>query len=418
MLRGLLECDDDPKEKFWRGIDFWREVGVGANAPIIEPLHDENLCLATFLFRGYETTKRVALLGCPTDQELEPMMRLGDTDIWYRSLRIPSDARFTYCIQMNGPEVLPTDPGEWRRVMKDSPPLPDPLNPRSFAGYSMVECPDAPLQPWLEEKPGVARGEVRRTEIHSSRLDEVRTLTTYTPAGFSGKSADPIPLLMVLDGQAFGGHDRSPVSLPTIMDNLIAAGEIPPTLAILINEEDMYEHRNRDFNGSESFAAFLAEEVIPWAEKRWGVKFDGQRTILFGTSSGGLCAAYAALKHPDRFGNVISLSGYFSYEPDGESDMPDQKQPSEGWLLRQYRAVEHRPVRFYLEVGRFERQRMGGDFVAANRQFRDGLRSRDYDVLYRERPGGHDLLWWQGAVADGLIALSAESDQENEDEEK
>lgn len=181
MLCGFLKTDEDAKAKFWREVDFWREVG--ANAPFLEPLHDKDLCLATFLFRGDRTTKRVALFGCPTDRESEPLTRFGDTGIWYRSLRIPRDARFTYCFLVNAPEKLPADPDEWVRVMKDSPPLPDPLNPQRFARVSMVECPDAPPQPWLEEKPGVARGEVRRTKIHSLRLGEDRTLTTYTPRG-------------------------------------------------------------------------------------------------------------------------------------------------------------------------------------------------------------------------------------------
>lgn len=221
---------------------------------------------------------------------------------------------------------------------------------------------------------------------------------------------------MVLDGQTFGGDDRSPVSMPTILDNLIAAGKIPPTLAVLVNEIDFHEHRDRDFNGSESFAAFLSKEVIPWAEAHWGVKLDGRHTVLLGVSSGGLCAAFSALKHPDDFGNVISLSGYFSYEPDAEPGVPARNRPGEGWLLRQYRAAKSRPVRFYLEVGRFERhQYLGNDFVAANRQFRDMLRSKGYDVTYRERPGGHDLVWWRGAVADGLVALARKTAAEKGD---
>ena len=44
--------------------------------------------------------------------------------------------------------------------------------------------------------------------------------------------------------------------------------------------------------------------------------------------------------------------------------------------------------------------------LASNRQLRDLLRARGYDVAgYHEFPGGHDYLWWRETLALGLIAL-------------
>jgi enterochelin esterase-like enzyme len=44
--------------------------------------------------------------------------------------------------------------------------------------------------------------------------------------------------------------------------------------------------------------------------------------------------------------------------------------------------------------------------VIANRHLRDVLLARGHPVTYVEFDGGHDFVCWQGALADGLIALA------------
>ncbi|MGO8731942.1 MAG: hypothetical protein ACLQVM_04005 [Terriglobia bacterium] len=40
-----------------------------------------------------------------------------------------------------------------------------------------------------------------------------------------------------------------------------------------------------------------------------------------------------------------------------------------------------------------------------NRQFRDILRAKGYEVQYQEFAGDHDYINWRGTLADGLIVL-------------
>jgi enterochelin esterase family protein len=43
--------------------------------------------------------------------------------------------------------------------------------------------------------------------------------------------------------------------------------------------------------------------------------------------------------------------------------------------------------------------------IDANREFRDVLRAKGYDVRYEEYNGGHDYVCWRGSIADGLTYL-------------
>jgi enterochelin esterase-like enzyme len=147
------------------------------------------------------------------------------------------------------------------------------------------------------------------------------------------------------------------------------------------------------------FAEFLARELIPWVRRGYRVTDDPARTAIAGSSLGGLAAAFAAFKHPEVFGNVLSLSGSFNWAP------RDDAEPE--WLARQLAAGPKLPLRFYLEAGRQENRLRpdGTSLLGSNRHLRTVLQAKGYDVRYREFNGGHSILNWRGSVADGIVAL-------------
>lgn len=71
---------------------------------------------------------------------------------------------------------------------------------------------------------------------------------------------------------------------------------------------------------------------------------------------------------------------------------------------RQFVKARRQPIRFYMEVGRFEGQ-FGPEQVVENRRFRDVLEAKGHDVTYQEFSGGHDYLRWRGTFAEGFIKL-------------
>lgn len=187
------------------------------------------------------------------------------------------------------------------------------------------------------------------------------------------------------------------IRAPTILDNLIAEGAIPPLVAVLVDSPE----RMRELRYDDGFVAFVADELLPWARREGNATDDPRRTIAAWSSAGGLAAAFLAYRRPDVVGNVISQSGSFWWGRDGEE--------GHEWLTARLAEAPPRGVRFSLEAGLLETEApltaLGAPSpLDANRRLRDVLGARV--VRYEEFAGGHDYLCWQATFADGPSALT------------
>jgi enterochelin esterase-like enzyme len=341
----------------------------------------------TFIRRGSSTVQSIfldgGLPGHPADKQLT---RLGDTDLWYRSERLPADARFSYGFGvLSGSATQPSYVG-------------DPLNPRG----GQVELPAAPPLPWLQPMPDVPAGKLSNQRLASPILNgATRTFTVFTPAGYD-PDGNPYSLLVLFDGEVY--RDRTLIAGTIALDNLIARGRIQPLVAVLINTGN--STRDRDLGNSPAFADFLAEELVPWVRQNYRVSTDPSRTIVGGLSLGGLMAAYCGLRHSNVFGNVLSQSGAFFVWDGWPKPGTQPIAPETGWLTRRFATTQQLPLRFFLEVGTLEKW-AESDFLTENRRLRDVLEAKGYAVSYREMNGSHDILNWRSTLADGLIALAA-----------
>ncbi len=205
---------------------------------------------------------------------------------------------------------------------------------------------------------------------------------------------------LVFDGPAYINPGYVPT--PTILDNLIAEGKIPPLVAALPDSLDQ-KTRSRELPCHEPFIAYLKQELLPWVRSHYHVTSDPARTIVAGSSYGGLGATFAGFTAPEVFGNVFSQSGTFRWNPREGEGVRDPNE--EAWLIRQFVASPKLPLRFYLEVGLLERSGTE-DMVVMNRRMRDVLEAKGYGVAYSEYNGGHDYTCWRGSLADGLIWLT------------
>lgn len=395
LRKEVVAGDAAAVERFWQRIS---QEGT----PLVEPIEGD--VLVTFLWRGSDSddkTRNVLVVASPGDLANEEAMaaarmsRLPGTDVWFKSRRMRADARFGYAFLVNDPFAPPIKPTEEQEEARWASLRADPLNPRKAVEplISLAELPDAPKQPWIERHPEVPAGRMEESTFRSERLGNERIVRVYTPSGYDPK-AKPLGLLIVLDGRTYS----SDVPGPTILDNLLAAGRIQPVVAVFIANPSP-EARGLELSCHPPFAEFLARELIPWVRRGYRVSADPGRTVIAGSSLGGLAAACAAMKHPEIFGNVLSISGSFYWKPPGESE-PEA-------IARRIATGPKLKLRFYLEAGLMEgRPRPDSpSLLESNRHLRTVLQAKGYEVGYGEFNGGHSILNWRGSFPNGLQAL-------------
>lgn len=371
---------------------FWQEV-TKAGTPLVEPIAgDKQHVSVTFLWRASTPVNNVVLDAnfFPDAERPIRLEALADTDLWYKSLKFRNDVRFHYELGVNHSLKLRDHKGL----------MPDPLNPRSSLSFngekvSFVDLPGAKPQPWLQLAPGAPQGRVEEKLFQSTALGNERRVWIYTPPG-SPQRTRPYPVVVLLDGRTY----LHSMTMPATLNNLIAKGRIPPLVAVMV---DTARNRNLELHFHEPFVEFLDKELLPWLSAQYRVTTNPEETILGGASAGGLTAAFAAYRHPDRFGNVLSQSGAFAHARTGDDSGFE-------WLLRQYASRPKMKVRFYLEAGVLENSapsdRPEVSLLDSNRHMRDVLKGKGYEVHYQEVGGGHQPVSWRGGVADGLIVLA------------
>jgi enterochelin esterase-like enzyme len=400
---------------------FWKEVR-NAGAPLIEPIAgDRDNMAVTFLWKSKPDTENVIVLWLPyvgvaPDEFL--MTRLGETDVWYKTIKVDRKMRLAYTLAPNAARLRPLSLGIDNEAitMIAAAARPDPLNPKrwrvdpesvdapEYRGNSVLEMPDAPPQPWIAQRPDVPAGRVEKHRFKNRALNNAREIAIYLPPQYS-PHVEPYPLLVLFDEDAY----LSLVPTPTILDNLISEGRIPPVIALLVgNAKD--DARDRELLCNPGFTGALVTDVLPWAHGLYNFTRDPRQTVVAGSSLGGLGAACAGLWHPETFGNVLAQSAAFHRTPPSASDAANASSDP-NWLVRQFISSPRKPLRFYLDAGSAEFNATGGGdaILFCTRTLRDVLRAKGYEVHFQEFAGGHDYLSWRGTLADGLIALMGDA---------
>jgi enterochelin esterase family protein len=189
--------------------------------------------------------------------------------------------------------------------------------------------------------------------------------------------------------------------VPEILDVLIAQGRIPPLVAVM-TDESVPSNRRNELPCDHQFADFLASELIPWTRRNYYATTKPERSVVAGSSFAGLASIFSGLKHPEVFGNVISLSGSFWWKPDGRTEGE--------WLTRLVSLSPKRPLHFYLEVGLMESY---SDQIETNRHMRDALTAKGFPVGYFEYDGGRSFLNWSGGMENVLEYLIGQSNSKD-----
>lgn len=242
--------------------------------------------------------------------------------------------------------------------------------------------------------PRAAEPAVETFAIDDTTYGLQRPVWLYKSPGTTGSAKDTYNLFVFLQSEYI--HE---LAVPATLQKLVAAGEIPPTIAVVL---DTSTERPTDIANRAKFDRFVKANLLPWLRAKLGLLPEPKNVVIAGFSVGGLTAAYIAYRHPDVFGNVLAQSGAFWRGNEGANDPPE-------WLTNELRHQPRLPLRFYLEVGSEETRRSpnGVIFVEANRHLRDTLAMKKYVFRYNEVPRNiHDPEHLRPTLPAGIVYLS------------
>jgi enterochelin esterase family protein len=255
-------------------------------------------------------------------------------------------------------------------------------------GASAID--DYKLGPLSQEDPAVPQGKViampawTESKIFSSTT---RDWWIYVPAQY--KPEQPANLMVFQDGHDYVNR-KGAWRVPTVFDNLIAAGVMKPTIAVFINPGHdatkekpqsawRVSNRGKEYNAlGDAYARFLLEEILPQVQKDYRLTDDPEGWAIGGASSGAICAFTVAWERPDKFRRVFSTIGSYVDLAGGHV------YPS---LIR---ITERRPIRIYLQDGSNDLDNPFGNWPIANRQMAKALEYMKYDFHFEFGDGQHN----------------------------
>lgn len=230
----------------------------------------------------------------------------------------------------------------------------------------------------LERAPGAPKGRVEQFVFTASKVfpDTTRDCWIYIPAQYDGSK--PAALMVFQDGHEYMS-DKASQRVPIVFDNLIAKGEMPVTIAILINPghnpaspapKSPWGVSNRSYEYDslgDRYARFLLEEILPEVGKKYPLTTDPAGRAICGASSGGICSFTVGWERPDQFRKVLSTIGSFTNIRGGHV------YPA---LIRK---TERKPLRVFLEDSSGDVDNQFGSWWIANQQMAAALKFQGYD---------------------------------------
>jgi enterochelin esterase-like enzyme/sugar lactone lactonase YvrE len=225
----------------------------------------------------------------------------------------------------------------------------------------------------------VPQGTVETMPAFESQIFEgtTREWAIYVPAQY--KKEEAAALMVFQDGERMRDV-KGRWRIPTVFDNLIAKGEMPPTIAIFLNpghdkskplQNKKYSNRSYEYDSlGDRYARFLLEEIIPEVEKRYNISSDPNLRAIGGSSSGAICAFTVAWERPDLFGKVYSSVGSFTNLRGGNV------YPA---LVRK---TEARPIRVYMADTSGDVDNAFGSWPWSNQRMAAALKYMGYDTRF------------------------------------
>jgi enterochelin esterase family protein len=295
------------------------------------------------------------------------------TNLWIREGTFQPDTRTDYKVVASGNWIL------------------DPANPLQmwggFGPNNELRMPDYDFPQETVRNPATPQGTLTNNiTINSTHMAYSINYRVYTPAGYAANQLRDLPVVYVTDGHEYLANYLG--SLPIVLDNLIAAGELRPTIAVFIDPRQPGNPNNNrrasEYNMNANFANFVANELVPAIDSAYRTDDTAEGRTILGTSLGGLNAAYFGAVKGDIFHNIAPQSPAYNFN-------------SSIYSLYQNNDLQ------FLDIFQTNGT-LGGDGSGAN-SMANIWTANGYDFNRVIANEGHSWGQWRGQLDDILLAL-------------
>lgn len=238
----------------------------------------------------------------------------------------------------------------------------------------------------MTENPYLKRTIVKETAASSFLPEGSRSLRIYLPPGYNEVLS--YPAVYCQDGEDFFNFGR----IATIANKMILDGELEPFVIIGVDVDKKLRTSEYAPDGErhDAYVRFFGEELVPFLESRYPIRRERSERLLAGDSLGGTVSLHIALRYPQLFTNLLSLSG--AYYGSSQQIVAAEQELSR---LNLYMYVGLQETAYETDHGTY-------DFVTLNRQMKALLDERGATLRYTEKDGKHQWGSWQKELPEGL----------------
>ena len=224
-----------------------------------------------------------------------------------------------------------------------------------------------------------------------------REILVYIPQQY--RDTAPACLLVCMDGILYDAT--------TVLDNLIASGEMPVTIGVFINPGVVYDedknvvryNRCKEFDSTDdTWAQFIEQEVLPLVRalktqdgQAINISSDPNDCAITGASSGGIAAFTAAWNRPDLFSRVYTTVGTFVAMRGGHE------------YPAVVRKTEPKPLRIYMQDGWYDVWNpIFGEWFEYNLLMESAFNFAGYEAFHHWNRGNHSIKYGTLAFPDAM----------------
>lgn len=242
---------------------------------------------------------------------------------------------------------------------------------------------------------------VRRVAIPSMLMGKVFNANVILPESyFLDSSLTFYPVVYLLHGHS-GNYDNWYARVPLIRE---WANEHE---MIIVTPDGNYNswYLNSYVDSTNLFYSYISQEVPSYIDAHFRTYQDARYRAIAGLSMGGHGALNIGLQHPDWFGMAGSMSGVVDLSKHPEQWEIDQQLGA--YEADTLRWQSHSIINIAAQINEAPNLIIdcGTDdaLLEENQTLHRILQERNIPHTYIERPGGHDWLYWEEALAYQLL---------------